>query len=782
MGISRWSVANRLMFGFGVLGSMLILILVFATLQMNAVSRLLDDLTTDRMPTVARANLVVNQINDIARASYLLFVDTSPSFRQEMFAQMDSAKALIDEELVLLKAATRSSEGLRLYDRLQDSVQTMHRHIGRLKSQVETGQLDAARANVVDIMRPALLDSIRSTEAYINFQTALAHSEATTSNDNVRFTEWSLIIVGALAIVISLSFSYRVTRSLLQDLGAEPRTLWEASNAVARGELDYPLHVKSGDQQSVVAAMAVMQTQLQENRRKADENARIRTALDQVDSAVMIIDNHRTIIYANESMVSMLARHRNELRQQVSDLDEQKLIGRIIDPLLMLGTSPQQLLAQLDTRLFREMRIGALHFDITINPVLDLRNQRIGFVIEWQDKTRERRIQQEIAAVIQATTSGDFSGRIDIGNKENFFLTLANGINSMTESTQSVLNDIVRVMSALGQGNLQPRIEREYQGTFGQLKNDVNNTMDRLRDMVAAIRESAFAIASASAELSAGNIDLSARTEEQASNLEETASSMEELSITVKHNADNAKQASALARDTSSQAQRGGQMVHDVVMTMSRINESARKIAEIISVIDTIAFQTNILALNAAVEAARAGEQGRGFAVVAGEVRNLAQRSATAAKEIKQLIADSVDRIGHGDKQASQAGEAIQEIVESVHKVATLMSEISNASTEQARGIEQINTAVVRIDDTTQHNAALVEEAAATAESMNEQASALKTTVAFFKVGNEASQEWRSAPVNPRRHIQSPRQSSSTGARQTLPPPPSSEDDDWAEF
>jgi methyl-accepting chemotaxis protein len=240
-------------------------------------------------------------------------------------------------------------------------------------------------------------------------------------------------------------------------------------------------------------------------------------------------------------------------------------------------------------------------------------------------------------------------------------------------------------------------------------------------------------------KVASGNADLSQRTEEQASSLEETASSMEELTSTVKQNAENAKQANQLAASASEVAVKGGAVVSEVVGTMSSINESSKKIVDIISVIDGIAFQTNILALNAAVEAARAGEQGRGFAVVASEVRNLAQRSAAAAKEIKGLIGDSVDKVGAGTKLVDEAGKTMQEIVSSVKRVTDIMSEITAASQEQSSGIEQVNQAITQMDEVTQQNAALVEEAAAAAEAMQEQAQNLAHAVSVFRLDDAAA-------------------------------------------
>lgn len=302
------------------------------------------------------------------------------------------------------------------------------------------------------------------------------------------------------------------------------------------------------------------------------------------------------------------------------------------------------------------------------------------------------------------------------------------------------LNEAVTIANAVASGDLTTRIEVNSTNETGRLLQALKTMNDNLLDLVGKVRSSTESIATASSEIASGNMDLSQRTEEQASSLEETASSMEELTSTVRQNADNARQANQLAVGASEVAMKGGSVVGQVVQTMSSINDSSKKVVEIISVIDGIAFQTNILALNAAVEAARAGEQGRGFAVVATEVRTLAQRSAAAAKEIKELINDSVAKVDEGTKLVDEAGSTMNEIVAAVKRVTDIMSEISAASQEQSSGIEQINQAVLQMDEATQQNAALVEEASAAAESMQEQSNVLTQAVSVFRFEHHGGQ------------------------------------------
>ncbi|WP_093534670.1 methyl-accepting chemotaxis protein [Stenotrophomonas rhizophila] len=365
-------------------------------------------------------------------------------------------------------------------------------------------------------------------------------------------------------------------------------------------------------------------------------------------------------------------------------------------------------------------------------------------------KANLRAINTQIRDLAGSAARGDFSQRGDGVRFDHDFRAMVENLNTMMQVSDDNLQQISALLRAIAAGDLTARMHGQFHGVFAQMRDDADTTVTQLTDIVGRIQQATDSINLAAGEIASGNSDLSRRTEQQAASLEETAASMEELTSTVRQNADHAVQANQLAAGAANVAEQGGQVVGQVVTTMAGIEAASKRIAEIISVIDGIAFQTNILALNAAVEAARAGEQGRGFAVVASEVRALAQRSAGAAKEIKQLIDDSVQQVAEGSALVQTAGRTMEEIVTGVRRVNDIMAEISAASKEQSAGIEQVNQTITQMDETTQQNAALVEEATAAARAMEEQAQHLGTAVAIFRTGAAVP---AAAPAAPRKAV-----------------------------
>lgn len=380
---------------------------------------------------------------------------------------------------------------------------------------------------------------------------------------------------------------------------------------------------------------------------------------------------------------------------------------------------------------------------------------------------------------------------LDANNKPFKVVKYATDVTDQVNNAHAMklaVDQVQEAVKAAVDGDLTQRIPMDGKtGLLEILCGDINSLIEGMNDIVGQIKTAADEIFTSASEISNGNSDLSSRTEQQAANLEETASSMEELTSTVKLNADNAKQANVLAEQASTVAMQGGELIQQVVSTMNAINESSQKISDIIGVIDGIAFQTNILALNAAVEAARAGDQGRGFAVVASEVRTLAQRSANAAKDIKGLISDSVKKIENGNTLVGKSGDTMKEIVTSIKRVNDIMAEIAAASAEQSKGIEEVSNAVSQMDEMTQQNAALVEEAAAAAESLQSEANQLTQRVAMFRVGDESNQavinnKQKKRLIEPARSNKSVAKAVVKPISKKLTPPAQSQDDEWEQF
>ncbi|MDO9046169.1 MAG: methyl-accepting chemotaxis protein [Methylobacter sp.] len=546
----------------------------------------------------------------------------------------------------------------------------------------------------------------------------------------------SVLIVSGILLALWLSFS--LLRSIVRPLNATISHFGQ----IAQGNCTNAIEIKAMDEIGrVMAALKAMQIKLgfdiAEAKRIADEHLRIKIALDNVSTGVMIADNDRNIIYVNKAVVNMLGKAEADIRKLLPNFSIANLVGTNIDGFHKTPAHQARLLAGSTSPSTVSIELGERSMVATVSPVVNSQGKRMGSIAEWLDRTAEVMVEKEVAVILVAAVMGDFTQRIVMQDKAGFYRELSESINQLMQTSESGLNEAVRVFNALSHGDLTEKIVNHYSGTFGQLKEDANSTVDDLKDTIGQIKDVAESIHTAAKEIAHGNMSLSHRTEVQATSLDQTTASMQKLTLTVHQNSDNAKHASELAVNASNIAGKGVTVIGQVVKMMEAINESSRKVVEIITVIDSIAFQTNILALNAAVEAARAGEQGRGFAVVAGEVRNLAQRAASAAGEIKNLIGNSVEKVEDGSKLVTQAGKTMEDIVNSIRGVTAIMSEISAASVEQTSGIEQVSMAICQMDDVTQQNAALVEQASAAAESLEKQTQHLTVTVAHFKMDGD---------------------------------------------
>ncbi len=518
----------------------------------------------------------------------------------------------------------------------------------------------------------------------------------------------------------------------------------ELMGEYAGGGFDNRMATLPGERKEISDAAEKVRAGLEASAKAAQYNARVKAALDHVSIPVRIADNEGVVLYMNHAMSDTLRKYEAGFRRQIPGFDPENVVGGNIG---MFYDDPQSALAHMKslTKPSSSLKaLGGRNIQVALSPVFDERGERLGTAGQWTDIGGQLSAEKEIAALVAAAAAGDFSKRIVEEGKSGFMLQMAQGLNAILGTSEQALSEIGRILKALADGDLSQEIRAEFKGVFAELKDNSNSTIERLRGIIGQIREASESINTAAREIAMGNNDLSKRTEEQASSLEETASSLEEFASTVKQSAGNAQEANRLVSQASESAQRGGEVVGKVVSTMNGITESNREIADITTLIDGIAFQTNLLALNAAVEAARAGEQGRGFAVVASEVRTLAQRAADAARSIKTVIQNSAGKIEEGAKLVANAGAAMDDIVAQVRRVSVIIGEIAAASKEQSSGIEQVNQAVTNIDQITQQNAALVEEATAAARSLEDQSGNLVRAVAVFNTA-DARAEMRAA-------------------------------------
>ena len=783
--INNLKLMPKLMATFGVLLLVMLLQGIVAYRGLDSLNDVTTTLAGKRMESIRMAGEMRGMLGEYRNSSYQQLIRASDDVKAEARTRAADLRKQLDTSIKAYPGLVDGAQQKALFDTfVKDWNQTLTSY-DSVSEMLELQLPDDAIDTFVGETRTLHSKSSAALEALIAEDNRLARAARDEATSTYATSSMLMLIALLGGAALGLVLVYLFARSLVGSV----RGAVSVANEVASGKLDGHIDTSRSDEVGdLMQAMQRMQRDLRERIERdeaiASENLRIRTALDYSSTGVFLSDANQQIVYANSALQQSLVEHADELRKDLPGFDpEAPLVGRPVAELEHGGQADAAVMAELAKTgvARREVQYGQAQFAQVITTIRNEDGDTVGHVTEWRDRTPEAAVEAEVAQVIARAAAGDLTGRVGSEGKDGFFLQLANQINGLLNANASSIEQISQLLAALSRGDLTARMQGDYQGVFAQMRDDANATAEQLSGIVTRIKHSSRAINSAAGEIASGNSDLSRRTEQQAANLEETAASMEELTSTVRQNAEHARQANQLAIGAAGVASQGGEVVGQVVTTMSAIQTSSKKIAEIISVIDGIAFQTNILALNAAVEAARAGEQGRGFAVVASEVRTLAQRSAAAAKEIKGLIDDSVSKVADGSALVNKAGATMSEIVASVQRVTDIMSEISAASQEQSAGIEQVNQTVVQMDETTQQNAALVEEATAAARAMEEQAGHLSEAVSVFTL--DESDVQHEAPAAAR-----PRAAASASAAPTVRRPttrqPAAElaEGDWAEF
>jgi methyl-accepting chemotaxis protein len=550
------------------------------------------------------------------------------------------------------------------------------------------------------------------------------------------YRSFTLSLLSTLALFF---FTLILTYFILSNIMNRLKQVLSTINAIASEYLNDDIQIQTSDEvRQLPYTLTQMHTQLHhrlaEEKRMTEETLRVTRALDYVTTGIIITNSHYEIVYLNQAIQQLFITKQADFQRHLPHFDAHHILGTCIDVFHKQPSYQHQLLESLTSTHTATITIGDLTINANITPVINEQQKRLGIVVELYDRTQECATQQEINQVIQAISMGDFQQSISLTDKTGFFRMIGESLNKIITLNQDTLTETMRILAALSQGNLTQHIEKKYTGAFEQLKNYTNTTVFRLIKILTVIKQTAEIITATANQISQDNNHLQTRIDKQAFSLQEIATSMEQMTISVQKNADNAKQATEQATEAKAQAIRGGEVVNNVVSAMQEITHSSQKISEIIEIINDIAFQTNLLALNAAIEAAHAGEQGRGFAVVAFEVRRLAQRSANAAEQIKQLIANSQTKVDTGMKLAINSGETLTEIVQAVTTAHNLIAAIAIANQEQALGIEYVNTGIVKIDKMTQQNTQLIKETMTNSVTLNQQAQRLEQQMAFFKI------------------------------------------------
>ncbi|HGM5514469.1 methyl-accepting chemotaxis protein [Stenotrophomonas maltophilia] len=697
-------IARKLAVGFTLTTLMTVVLGAFALVRLSEANAQLSAMASNDIPSVQYLGEVRSQLGEFRtyELAQLSMLD-QPEKVADYNKRMDDTAAVVREQLAAYAKLPAGAKERELYRAVQADVDGYFAANAKLREAATAGDGVVARQISDDQSRPLRRKAFEDLKALGAYSSSLMQGKIDNANATHRNSMLAIIAAVVLLVVVAATLAVVISRAVVGPLGKAVNAI----QAVARGDLSVTTQSTGKDEAGrMLAATADMTAML----RRFSEQTQLMAQMHAGPDISHRIPEDFPGVYGQlaSGINTVIFEHLDAIVDAIEVLN-QYAIGNLAPDARRLPGSRAILHESMDAA-----------------------------------KASLLAINTQIQQLASAAAVGDFSQRGDAQRFDHDFRVMIEQLNSMMQVADGNLGQLSQLLQSIAAGDLTARMDGQFNGVFARMRDDANTTVAQLTQIVGQIQASASSITLAAGEIASGNSDLSRRTEQQAANLEETAASMEELTSTVRQNAEHARQANQLAIGAHGVASQGGEVVGQVVTTMSAIEASSKKIAEIISVIDGIAFQTNILALNAAVEAARAGEQGRGFAVVASEVRTLAQRSAAAAKEIKGLIDDSVGKVAEGSSLVHQAGSTMGEIVASVQRVTDIMAEISAASQEQSAGIEQVNQTVVQMDETTQQNAALVEEATAAARAMEDQAVQLGEAVARFRL---ASQGVAAAPA-----------------------------------
>jgi len=677
-------------------------------------------------------NLVIRGDNDYRTESYTKAVNENA---QNITQQITEYRQLAPLNKIEIDALKNIEVVINEYTAKLESIRQL-RAAGK--------HIQVIDAEVVVDDRPAM-QSMNDWSHYINSEWKLQASVLAKTASNEMNSNILIVFIG-LFIATLLAFELLIRRSLIMPIATITKQLSQA--CTLDGHIDSSIKISASGAYETQKLGIQLGKMLHRINQQMLELMSIRTTVDQSTSNIMLADNDLNITYMNDAILKTLKSVEKDIQKMLPHFSANNLIGKNIDIFHVHPEHQRSLLGKLKETYVAKLTLGDLYLNIIVNPIWDSNGERTGFVTEWKDITEsvklekmQTAVEENLKIMVEKAAKGHIGEQIDVSLLDGFVRDLGEQINFMSKAIHDANTNISHVIKYLSEGDLTHRIEGNYEADLGDMKDAINRSLDTLSETISQVNFSIHDIAQGIEATSQRNTDLANRIKNQAASIEDTASTMEQITAAVRNNADNAQQANTLTVNASQSMTQGSEIMQQTITAMQNIKESSDQIQQIIGLIDSIAFQTNLLALNAAVEAARAGEHGRGFAVVAGEVRNLAGKSAEAAKDIKTLIDRSVSQVVEGTNLAEQSGNSLKELSHSMQQVTKMISEIAASSMEQSQGIEQLNQAILSLDSNTQENAQLVQLSAESAQTIAEESQQLVKSIQTFKISEQFKQQ-----------------------------------------